>query len=39
MSDVIDPQAREIPVIDVAPFRDGSARAKWPKLWRRPARP
>jgi isopenicillin N synthase-like dioxygenase len=28
MSDVIEPQAREIPVIDVAPFRDGSARAK-----------
>jgi isopenicillin N synthase-like dioxygenase len=28
MSDVIDPQAREIPVIDVAPFRDGSARAQ-----------
>jgi hypothetical protein len=39
MSDVIEPQAREIPVIDVAPFRDGSARAKWPTPSRRPARP
>ncbi|MEO1777104.1 MAG: GTP-binding protein, partial [Pseudomonadota bacterium] len=27
MSDVIDPPVREIPVIDVAPFRDGTARA------------
>ena len=27
MSDVIDPPVREIPVIDVAPFRDGTARS------------